>query len=141
MNERYPLRMERVISGAIDRVFDAWLDPDSLKKWMRPGPGMTVPRVTVDARVGGKYLIVMANPDREIPHHGEYEVIDRPKRLVFTWVSEPAGDSLVTVEFAKVSDTRTRVVLSHEKLPSAQSRDGHRDGWEVILEALDGAFA
>lgn len=135
------LEVERLIPATIERVFDAWLDAESIKEWMRPGPGMTVPRATIDARVGGKYLIVMANPEREIPHEGEYRVIDRPNRLVFTWVSEPAGNSVVTVLFEKVSGESTRVVLRHEKLPDEQSRDGHRSGWGTILEMLERAFA
>jgi uncharacterized protein YndB with AHSA1/START domain len=135
------LEVERLIPATIERVFDAWLDADSVKKWMRPGPGMTVPRVNIDARVGGKYLIVMASPEREIPHEGEYRVIDRPNRLVFTWVSEPAGDSLVTVLFEQASGESTRVVLKHEKLPNEQSRDGHRNGWGAILEALERSLA
>ena len=117
----YSLTIEWVIPGEIDRVFDAWLDPQSVMQWMRPGPGMTVPRVTIDARVGGRYTIVMASPDGEIPHTGEYRVIDRPSRLAFTWVSEPARNSVVTVDCERVSDTRTRVILSHEKLPSQQN--------------------
>jgi uncharacterized protein YndB with AHSA1/START domain len=141
MTETYSLQVERVIPGPIENVFDAWLDPDSVKAWMRPGPGMTVPSVRIDPRVGGKYLIVMSSPDREIPHEGEYRVIERPNRLVFTWVSEPAGNSLVTVAFHRLTDASTRVVLTHEKLPNEASRDGHRGGWQVILEALERAIA
>lgn len=135
----YSLETERVIPATIERVFDAWLDAESVKKWMRPGPGMTVPRVEIDGRVGGRYLIVMASPDREIPHQGEYRVIDRPHKLVFTWISEPAGNSVVTVLFEEVPGGSTRVVLKHEKLPDEQSRDGHRGGWGAILEALERA--
>jgi uncharacterized protein YndB with AHSA1/START domain len=137
MTGTHSLQVEREIPASIERVFDAWLHPQSVREWMRPGPGMTVPNVAIDAKVGGKYLIVMASPERELPHEGEYQVIDRPNKLVFTWISEPAGSSVVTILFEKVSDTSTRVVLVHEKLPTEQSRDGHAGGWEAILGELE----
>lgn len=139
--ETLSLQVERVIPAAAEAAFDAWLDADALKKWMTPGPGMSVPHASTDPRVGGRFLIVMKNDQREIPHEGEYRVIDRPRKLVFTWVSEPAGNSLVTVDFQQVAGGRTKVVLTHERLQSEQSRDGHRQGWSRILEALERATA
>ena len=67
---------------------------------------------------------------------GEYLVIERPMRLVFTWQSEPAGDTLVTVEFTRVSDHRTRVTLTHERFATCEQRDLHRGGWTALLEIL-----
>jgi uncharacterized protein YndB with AHSA1/START domain len=129
------LTVERVIPGPIDQVFDAWLNPDQLQRWMTP-----VPRATVDPRVGGRFHITMGAQGREIAHDGEYRVIDRPNRLVFTWISEPAGRSLVTVEFQKLDERSTRIALTHEQLPSAKARDSHRGGWTGILEAMARAF-
>ena len=134
------LTVERVIPGPIDQVFDAWLNPDQLQRWMTPGPGMTVPRATVDPRVGGRFHITMGMQGREIAHDGEYRVIDRPNRLVFTWISEPAGHSLVTIDFKKIDERTTRIALTHEQLPSVKARDSHRGGWSGILEALARAF-
>lgn len=126
-----------MIPGPIDAVFDAWLDPDSLKRWMTPGPGMSVPQAATEPRVGGRFRIVMKSGAREIPHEGEYRVIDRPRRLVFTWKSEPAGDTLVTIEFVPVSERRTKVILTDERFATESSRDSHRNGWAAVLEAMD----
>jgi uncharacterized protein YndB with AHSA1/START domain len=141
MSETYALSVERTIRGPIDAVFDAWLNADTLKKFMKPGPGMSVPSATTDPRVGGRFHIVMKDADREIPHQGEYRVIERPHRLVFTWVSEPAGNSLVTLDFQKLTERSTRVTLTHEKLASEMSRDGHRSGWTAILDSLEHVVA
>jgi uncharacterized protein YndB with AHSA1/START domain len=135
------LRVERLIPGSVQEVFDAWLNPDQLRRWMVPSPGMTAPRVTVDARVGGKFHITMESNGRQIPHDGEYRVIDRPRKLVFTWISEPAGNSLVTVEFHEAGARSTRIVLTHEQLPSQKAADAHRGGWTGILTALEQAFS
>src|SRR5262245_61852769 len=108
---------------------------------MTPGPGMIVPTATTDPRVGGSFLIVMKDPSGEIRHDGEYRVINRPKQLVFTWNSQPAGRTLVTIDFEKVNDSSTKVTLTHEQLASEASRDAHRMGWNGILAALEQAQA
>ena len=74
--------------------------------------------------------------DRTIPHTGEYRVIDRPRRLVFTWFSPHTDrrDTLVTVDFMPQAE-QTEVVITHEMLPEAE-REGHRRGWTGALDKL-----
>ena len=109
--------VRRTIAATAEELFDAWLDPEALAEWMRPG---TIQRTEarVDPRVGGQYEIVMHGDADPIPHRGVYRVIDRPRRLVFTWNSPYAGanDSLVTVDF-RLSGKGTEVVITHERLP------------------------
>jgi uncharacterized protein YndB with AHSA1/START domain len=136
MSETYSLTVERVIPGPIEEVFDAWLDPASLKQWMKPGP-MTLSEATVNPVVGGRYTLMFAGDGKSIPHDGEYREITRPHRLVFTWQSEGAGDTVVTIAFARVADRKTRVTLTHEQFVNEGARDGHRSGWGGILEKLE----
>jgi uncharacterized protein YndB with AHSA1/START domain len=108
-----------------------------LSQFMTPGPGMTVPAAETNPVVGGKFRIVMRAGDKDLPHEGEYRVIDRPSRLVFTWNSEPAGrDSVVSIMFTRVADRETKVSLTHERLPNQTSRDNHQKGWGSILDVL-----
>jgi uncharacterized protein YndB with AHSA1/START domain len=88
----------------------------------------------VDLRVGGSFRVVMV--EARLEHTGEYLEIDRPRRLVFTWVSAFTGaePSVVTVELHAHEDS-TRVVLTHERLPE-NVVDGHRDGWGTMIERL-----
>ncbi len=86
------LRIERVIPGTKKDLFEAWLDPKALSRFMTPAEGMSCGNVEVDARVGGKFLIVMITAGKEMPHHGEYLEIERYERLAFTWISHHAGD-------------------------------------------------
>ena len=136
MGETYSLTVERIIPGPIEDVFDAWLDPASLKQWMKPGP-MTLSQATVNPVVGGKYTLTFAGDGKVIPHEGEYREITRPHRLVFTWKSEGAGDTLVTIAFARLAERETKLTLTHERFVSEATRDGHRSGWSGILETLD----
>lgn len=136
MTATHTLEVEHVIPAPADEVFDAWLDPAALKMWMTPAPGMTVPEVAVNPVVGGRFRIVMHDGTRAIPHEGEYLTIERPRLLVFTWVSEPAGDTVVTVRFDPVDERRTRVVLTQGRFARPAACDGHRTGWTRILVSL-----
>ena len=139
MSESLSLQVERMIPGPIDEVFDAWLDPDRLRRWMAPGPGMTVSEANTNPVVGGDFRIVMAGHGRSIPHEGKYLEINRPTSLVFTWISEPAGQTTVRVRFERLSERQTKVILTHEQFQTAAARDSHRGGWMQILEALERA--
>ena|SRR5947207_2688216 len=139
MAERYALTVERDIPGPIDAVFDAWLDPALMQQWMTPAPDVAVD-ASADPVVGGRFRVVMKGRGREIVHVGEYLVIDRPTRLVFTWNSEPAGDTTVTVEFTSLGARRTRIRLTHERFATGESRDLHRGGWTALLDSLDTVF-
>lgn len=136
MTEHYSLTVERVISGPIEEVFDAWLDPESMKQWMKPGP-MALSVARLDPVVGGQYALTFTGDGKEIPHEGEYREITRPHRLVFTWKSAGAGDTLVTIAFARLADRKTQVTLTHERFANEGARDGHRNGWGGILDLLE----
>lgn len=61
----------RFISAPPRTVFDAWLDPGLLARFMTPAPGTTVPHAAVQARVGGRFEITMKIGGTEIPHHDQ----------------------------------------------------------------------
>jgi uncharacterized protein YndB with AHSA1/START domain len=133
------LVVRRTISASPEVLFDAWLDPLALATWMRPGSTHTT-LATVDARVGGRYEIIMRVDSGPIPHRGEYRAIERPRRLAFTWESPHTGGraSLVTVDFVP-RDGRTEVVITHEQLPDEKIQ-AHNNGWTSALEKLDAQY-
>lgn len=128
--------VRRVIKASADELFDAWLDPASLAVWMRPGD-ITRSVAKVDLKIGGAFEIEMSNADGSHVHRGVYRVIDRPRQLVFTWISHGTKqmESLVTVEFRAGHQT-TEIVLTHEQLPDDSSVQPHTKGWTRILELL-----
>lgn len=133
--------VRRTIAASAEDLFDAWLDPEALAIWMRPGAGIHKTQAKVEPRVGGRFEINMHADSGVIPHSGVYRVIDRPRQLVFTWFSPHTGDrdSLVTVDFV-AQGSRTEVIVTHEHLPEAK-RDAHNGGWIRALEKLDEASA
>jgi uncharacterized protein YndB with AHSA1/START domain len=130
--------VRRTIAATAEDLFDAWLDPQAMSIWMRPGSIQST-TATVDARVGGRYEVVMRSATETYPHTGVYRVIDRPRRLVFTWLSRGTEqkDSLVTVDFI-VRGEGTEVVVTHEQLPEG-ARLSHNDGWTSALYRLEEA--
>lgn len=127
--------VRRTIAASPDVLFDAWLDPISLSQWMRPGSIQST-LARVDPRVGGEYEVIMQNDSAPIRHCGVYRVIDRPRRLVFTWESPPTDnrETLVTVDF-NPKGTATEIVVTHELLPES-ARPAHSKGWTSALEKL-----
>jgi uncharacterized protein YndB with AHSA1/START domain len=130
--------VRRTIAATAEDLFDAWLDPKALAIWMRPGTIQST-SAKVDPRVGGRYEIVMNGEAERFPHTGMYRVIDRPRRLVFTWHSPATeqNESLVTVDFVRLGES-TEVVVTHEQLP-VSARESHSRGWASGLEHLDEA--
>ena len=131
------LETSRIINAPRDRLFDAWLDPEMLSRFMTPGPDVTVAEARTDARVGGRFLVVMRAGDKDLPHQGTYKTIDRANRFAITWESpmSPVEGSLVTVDFEDATGG-TLVRLNHVRFPSEESRDNHEKGWGAILNAL-----
>ena len=130
--------VSKTIAAPADKLFDAWLDPEKLATFMLPKPGMPQPEVKMDARVGGRFDILMDTGESKIPHHGEYIEIDRPRRLVFSWNSPfSAEGSEVTIEFTENSPNETEITLTHIKFPSEESRNNHEAGWGNILSSLE----
>ena len=127
--------VERILPAARADVFAAWLDRETLREFIGPGDAHTAD-VTIDARVGGRFLITMRGDGPPTKHEGVYRVIDPPRRLVFTWQSSftEHRPTLVTIELTPHEDG-TRLVLIHEQLPR-QFAAPHEKGWSLRVEKL-----
>ncbi|HET6970126.1 MAG TPA: SRPBCC domain-containing protein, partial [Phenylobacterium sp.] len=121
--------------------FDAWLDPKLAVRFLGAG-GSQVSEFASDAQVGGEFRLVMSFPDRHVVHEGRYVAIERPNRLVFTWISLGTDErlSLVSVTFTPTTQG-VRVDLEHEGLPDAERAANHEYGWGTILAQLQTALA
>jgi uncharacterized protein YndB with AHSA1/START domain len=124
-------------------VFRALTDPAELKQWFCPEGG-SVKEVDVDLTVGGRFRVVMAMPNGDHEAAGVYREIEPPRRVVSTWSwlgddDEQGEETLLTFEL-EPRDGATEVVLTHERLPSAESRDSHESGWASALNRLEALF-
>jgi len=129
------LQLQKTFSAPIEKVYEAWLNAETLSRFMTPMPGMPQPRTEVE---NGSFAIYMIVDGQEIPHSGKYLEIKRYDKLVFTWVSPfSTDDSTVTILFSSTQDGGTTIDFSHVKFPDEESRNNHEGGWKAILDCLD----
>jgi uncharacterized protein YndB with AHSA1/START domain len=134
------LEVRRTFDAPVARVFDAWLSPDTLRRFLI-GSDQKVLDVIVDARAGGSYAITWETPDGPWIVGGVYREIVKNQRIVCTWTweeDEATGvhESLLTLEFRTLAPTKTELVLTHTELRNEESRDGHAKGWKSIVDKL-----
>jgi uncharacterized protein YndB with AHSA1/START domain len=118
------------------RVFDAWLNPETAGKFLFATETGTMVRVDIDARVGGRFVLVDRRDGEDIEHTGEYLEIDRPRRLVFTFCVPKfsAVVTRVTIDIAPLA-SGCELTLTHEGVPH-EYRESGKSGWTMILGGL-----
>ena len=136
------LVVRRFIAAEPARLFSLWTEPESLRRWWGP-PGVSCPAADIDLRPGGGYTIDNLLPDGSVLRIcGEFERVDPPRELVFSWRVAPAGQpsptskQRVTVRFDAV-EGGTEIVVRHERIPDEATRANHEQGWVGCLEGLD----
>jgi len=108
-----------------------------------PSATTIVAHAEADAKVGGKYRILMREQSGE--EHGvlgTYREVTPNRRLVFTWAwrTTPERESLVTIDLKTVGK-ETELTLTHERFADVEVRDKHRVGWTGCLDSLVRHFA
>ncbi|MBI3886509.1 MAG: SRPBCC domain-containing protein [Opitutae bacterium] len=153
--------ISRVCPAPRARVWQAWTDPEHLRRW---GPsGVTLSHARMDFRPGGNLHCCMTPADGSATW-GQWAIreIDAPRRLVFVHsFSDEAGgltrhpgnaswprEILSTVTFAAASD-QTLVTIrwlplnatAEERRTFAESRNAMNDGWSGSLDQLTACLA
>jgi uncharacterized protein YndB with AHSA1/START domain len=139
LDERPSIVLTRRYPVAPEKVWRAWTDAQALKAWFKPGPqGFGVLLAEADARVGGRYRILMKAPDgEEHDVSGVYREVVPNRKLVFTWAwkTTPERESLVTLTFRAVGGG-TELELKHEQFFDAEARDRQEHGRNGCLDTL-----
>jgi uncharacterized protein YndB with AHSA1/START domain len=130
------LVVRKLIRATCHEVFQAWTDPESISQWMCPG-SCTTAEATLDVRTGGKFRIVMKDGEKAVEHTGEYQVVEPPSRLAFTWISKGTDQlpTLVTVDL-KEAGPYCELTLTHERFVRPEAVPRHEKGWTDIVNKL-----
>jgi len=127
--------VERRLAAAPERVFEAWLDPESLGRWLFATPEGVMERVEVDPRIGGRFLVAERRGEELAEHHGEYVALDRPRRIAFDfWTSFSEERTRVTVTIEADGDG-SLLSLRHDGV-WADYEERTEKGWAMILGNL-----
>jgi uncharacterized protein YndB with AHSA1/START domain len=136
------VEIRRRLRVSAEKVFDAFADAALVARWLRPSPDVLLTVLELDFREGGAYRFAYDVPGgRRMVVGGTYRSIERPTRIVFSWVIEPpdehAGiDSEVTVTLMS-SGNATELTIRHAKFDRADADARHTEGWHGALELLD----
>ncbi len=130
--KRLSVEREIRIAARPEIVFEHFVDPDRLARWLGPA-------ATVDAWPGGDLRVAI---DGVHPVSGQFVELDPPRRLVFTWGWErpeygvPPGGTRVEVDLTPDGGA-TLLRLRHLDIPG--STEGYGEGWTSYLERLAAA--
>lgn len=135
-NETVTLRVSRRFPYPPERLFDAWIDPKLVCRWLFATEDGQMQPPEIDARVGGGFRITDRREDGDVAHVGTYLEVDRPSRLVFTLQVPKYSDEVdrVTVEFTALEDGGCEMLLIHETAPNWAEQT--QAGWTMLFDRL-----
>ena len=128
------ITLSRTIPASPAEAFDAWLDRKN------PGtPWCDADRVILDPKVDALFHFHATMKDGTgVSHFGRFEVLDRPGKMQYTWMSPFTRglESVVTVTFQKKGED-TLLTLKHANLPDDEFGRMHEQGWGHYLGILE----
>lgn len=135
------IRIERVFDAPVERVWEAFTDPELLAQWWGRGNKLVIERMEVER--GGHWRFVEHGSDGVHGFEGRYREVAPRERLVqtFEWDGMPGYVAVDTAEFEDLGDGRTKVVTT-SLFHTTDERDGMlasgmADGLNQSYAALD----
>jgi len=152
VHHNHELVMTRIFDAPRERLWQAWSEPEKLKKWWGPKV-FSAPSSTIDFRVGGKYLHCMRAADgKEYWSTGTYKEIKSLQRIVATdsFADQhghvvPASyygmdnfptELQLSLEFNSTPDGKTHMTLRHRGLPNNDMIKQCKTGWSESFDKL-----
>jgi uncharacterized protein YndB with AHSA1/START domain len=144
------LKMIRNFDVSPERVFDAWLNPEMMRRWLFTLEG-TNKVAQNNPQVGGTWEIVDHRGGKDYRAIGEYIEIDPPKKIVFTFEMPQFSDTVdtITVELKELKQgcemTFTQnIIVPHEEnwtksdieKALGEYHDGSEHGWNLMFMGL-----
>ena len=133
------IQLHRVFSAPPERVYNAFLDPDALVKWMAPH-GFTAKVQHLDACVGGSCQMSFTNFSTGTCHSfgGIYQELIPQQRIRYTdQFDDPdlEGEIEMLIELKAVI-VGTEVTITQSGIPEAIPVEACYLGWQESLQLL-----
>jgi uncharacterized protein YndB with AHSA1/START domain len=138
VEQQISARVTRRFGASAERVFDAWLDPKTARKWLFAKAAGQIVCAEIDGRVGGWFYIVTRCDGEDVEHVGEYFEVNRPHRLGFKLLVADYAQSFdrVTVDIVPLAHG-CELTLTNE--PASNIADQVRRieaCWSDVLDRL-----
>lgn len=146
--------IKRSFDAPVNLVWQAYTDPDLMRRWLTAMPGWSMPVCEMTTDVGGKYRWRWRDDANgvEFGFTGEMLEIAPNAKIVHTQEYDPGtmggsmgdGPSIITVTFDEVEGITN--VATSIKFASKEDRDaavstGMTDGMEMSYKQLDSVLA
>lgn len=124
------ITVETIVNAPIEKVWDAWNNPESIVNWAFASNDWECPATTNDLQVGGKFVTTMAAKDKStsFDFNGTYTEVIPHEKIAYTI----EGGRTVAITFEKVSDDQIKITEEFE-LEDINSEELQRTGWQAIL--------
>lgn len=144
------LTMIRNFDVATERFFDAWLNPEMMRKWFFTLEG-TNKVAQNNPQVGGTWEIIDHRDGKDYRAIGEYLEIDPPTKLVFTFKMPQFSESedTITVELKEIQQGCELTFSQNITVPHQENwttsdiekalgeyHDGSEHGWNLMFMGL-----
>ncbi|MBN8481381.1 MAG: SRPBCC family protein [Xanthomonadales bacterium] len=131
--------LHRVLKAPPARIYNAFLDPDAMAKWLPPY-GFTGKVQSIDARVGGSYRMSFTNFATGASHSfgGTYLELVENERIRYNDRFDDAnlpGEMRVAVSLKAVA-TGCELAITQEGIPDMIPVEMCYLGWQESLEQL-----
>lgn len=146
--------VQRSFDAPADLVWQAYTQPDLMRRWLGGASGWTMPVCEMDLEVGGRYRWRWRSDDgaQEFGFTGEFREVTPHSRLVHTQIYDPGslgipmgdGGSLVTVALSEaggVTHVATTIRFASKADRDEAMSTGMTDGMEMNYQVLDKVLA
>src|SRR5262245_23563387 len=149
MGAKIEARASHRFTATAEQVYDAWLNPKQVRLWMAAalksfGLAGDIQRIEIDSRVGGKFFFSDLRDGTEARHWGTYLVLERPRKIVFTWIvdeSEEANPSKVTLTIQTEADGCLATIIQEMDEQWIDYVSRTESGWTRMLQQIDKLLA
>lgn len=132
------IQVEESFRAPRTKVFKAWTNPESLKKWFLAAEDVVVDQAKVDLKVGGEYFINAIFPGFDpIPISGKFILVDIDDQLQYSWLTPALNGRMTKVEVHFEDEQQgSKIVLTHGEFKNEEEMQLHIDGWKACLRKL-----
>jgi uncharacterized protein YndB with AHSA1/START domain len=129
----------REFDAPLELVFDVLTKPEHVRNWFAAFEDR-VTECSIDLRVGGSYRIVSLTPDGvKCSFRGTYKEIERPTRIVSTWLFEgwPDAEAVESTDLSETDGVTTMTMSLAFRDQAGRDHMTRSDGQESSLDKLE----